>query len=144
MVNIEDINIEDIYELSPMQQGMLFHTLYDPESGVYFEQLNFTLHGYLNVSAFKQAWQQVVARHPVLRTFFSWEELDKPLQLVNEQVELPWVDYDWRGLTPTEQQERLEAFLQLDRQQGFELNQAPLMRFALMRVQEDTYQFVWS
>ncbi len=137
-------NIEDIYELSPMQQGMLFHTLYAPESGVYFEQLNCTLRGDLNVSAFKQAWQQVVARHPVLRTCFYWEDLDKPLQVVNEQVELPWVEYDWCGLTPTEQQNQLETFLQADRQQDFELNQAPLMRFALMRVQEDTYQFVWS
>lgn len=63
-------NIADIYELSPMQQGMLFHTLYAPKSGVYFEQRNCILHGKLNVTAFKQAWQQVVARHPVLRTSF--------------------------------------------------------------------------
>lgn len=137
-------NIADIYELSPMQQGMLFHTLYAPKSGVYFEQRNCILHGKLNVTAFKQAWQQVVARHPVLRTSFYWEEIDKPLQVVYQSVDLPWVEYDWLGLTPTEQEEQLEAFLQADREQSFELNRAPLMRCALIKVREDAYQFVWS
>ncbi|MBV9385323.1 MAG: amino acid adenylation domain-containing protein, partial [Chroococcidiopsidaceae cyanobacterium CP_BM_ER_R8_30] len=137
-------NIEDIYELSPMQHGMLFHTLYAPKSGVYFEQLSCTLYGNLNVSAFKQAWQQVVARYQVLRTSFFWEALDKPLQVVNEQVELPWVQHDWCGLTLVEQQERIEAFLEVDRGQGFELDQAPLMRCALIQLAKNTHQFVWS
>jgi len=61
-------NIESIYPLSPMQEGMLFHTLYSPESSAYFDQLSGTLHGELNTNAFEQAWQQVVNRHAVLRT----------------------------------------------------------------------------
>lgn len=77
-----EYQIEDIYELSPMQQGILFHTLYEPQSGIYFEQLTLALHGHLNPSAFKRAWQQVVDRYPILRTSFYWEELDKPLQAV--------------------------------------------------------------
>jgi surfactin family lipopeptide synthetase C len=59
-------NIEDLYELSSMQQGMLFHTLYAPESEVYFEQLLCILSGELNFLNFQQAWRQVVARHPVI------------------------------------------------------------------------------
>ena len=74
--------VQDIYELSPMQQGMLFHTLYAPESGVYFEQRNCLLAGPLDVAAFKRAWQTVVERHAVLRTAFYWDEADKPLQVV--------------------------------------------------------------
>ena len=124
-----------------MQQGLLFHTLYAPDSGVYFNQFSCTLNGNLNVEALRQAWQQVVERHPILRTSFYWE-LDKPLQVVHQQVELPWQDYDWRGVSASEQQ--LEAFLQADRAQGFDLNQAPLMRFTLMRLNKDIYQFIWS
>ena len=137
-------NIADIYELSPMQQGMLFHTLYAPKSGVYFEQLICTFHGHLNVSAFKQAWTQVVTRHPVFRTSFHWDELDKPLQVVHTNINLPWEQHNWLDLTSDEQEKQLEAFLESDRQQGFNLNQAPLMRFTLIQVAEDTFQFIWS
>ncbi|MBR8840828.1 MAG: amino acid adenylation domain-containing protein, partial [Stigonema ocellatum SAG 48.90 = DSM 106950] len=137
-------NIADIYELSPMQQGMLFHTLYAPKSGVYFEQLSCTLQGNLNVLAFKQAWQEVVARHAILRTSFYWEEVDKPLQVVRLDVDIPWEEHDWLDLTLSEQQQRLEGFLLTDREQGFQLDQAPLIRFTLIKVRNDTYQFVWS
>jgi amino acid adenylation domain-containing protein len=137
-------NIADIYELSPMQQGLLFHTLFAPDSGVYFNQLGCTVRGNLNVAAFQKAWQQVVERHPILRTGFYWEELDKPLQVVHRQVEIPWQQHDWRSLSASEQQEQLAAFLQADREQGFELNQAPLMRCILIQFIDDTYQFIWS
>jgi len=60
-------NIEDVYPLSPMQQGMLFHSLFAPASGVYIQQPNYELHGNLDISAFERAWQ-VVDRHPILRT----------------------------------------------------------------------------
>ena len=82
-----------------MQKGMLFHTLYAPESGVYFQQTVYTLHGDLDVSAFIRAWQRVVERHPILRTLFLWEQRDKPLQVVRRRVKLPWMQHDWRGLS---------------------------------------------
>src|SRR4051812_37828270 len=97
-------NLEDIYELSPTQQGMLFHTLYAPASGVYFEQVHCTLHGNLNTSAFQNAWQQVVNQHPVLRTIFYWEDLETPMQIILQQVRLPWQLLDWRGLSLDKQQ----------------------------------------
>ncbi len=137
-------NIADIYELSPMQQGMLFHTLYAPNSGVYFEQLICTLDGELQVSALQQAWEEVVSRHPILRTSFHWDELDKPLQVVHSQVNVPWEQQNWLGLTSDEQEKRLEAFLESDRQIGFDLNVAPLMRFTLIQVADTTWQLVWS
>lgn len=141
---MQDKPIEEIYELSPMQQGMLFHTLYDPGSAVYFEQLICTLQGTLDVSVLQQAWQQVVQRHAVLRSSFHWEELDEPLQVVHRQVELPWVRHDWRELAPTEQQQQLESLLATDRSQPFDLDQAPLMRFALIQMSDQTHDLVWS
>jgi len=137
-------NIEDIYQLSPIQQGILFHCLYAPEDGVYFEQLSCALHGNLNVLAFEQAWQQVLTRHQALRTAFIWEHHNKPLQVVYQLVKLPLEIHDWRGLSIFEQQQRLETFLQSDRERGFKLSEAPLMRLTLIQVDSDVYQFVWS
>src|ERR1051325_1856905 len=82
-------NLEDLYELSPMQEGMLFHTLYAPGTGAYFEQSIFTVEGDFNASAFERAWQELINRHSILRTSFLWEGLEKPLQVVHRQVRLP-------------------------------------------------------
>jgi surfactin family lipopeptide synthetase C len=136
-VNKKDI--ADIYELSPLQQGILFHSICEPEIGVYSIQLCDRLRGNLNVVAFEQAWQQVVARHTILRTAFYWEKLEKPLQVVYKQVPVNIKVEDWE----TEEQE-LEAWLAKDRQAGFNLSQAPLMRWHLIRRGEDDYYFVWS
>ncbi|MEH2112703.1 non-ribosomal peptide synthetase [Nostoc sp.] len=137
-------NIEDIYELSPMQQGMLFHKLAAPNSVVYFEQACFSLQTQLNVSAFQKAWQRVVDRHPILRTSFYWDNLDKPYQVVHQQVDLPWEFQDWRQLSFQEQQNKLKAFLKADGDRGFELSQVPLIRLTLIQVDDNTYQFVFS
>ncbi|QLE40496.1 amino acid adenylation domain-containing protein [Nostoc sp. C052] len=137
-------NIEDIYELSPMQQGMLFHKLAAPNSIVYFEQACFRLQTQLNVSAFQKAWQRVVDRHPILRTSFYWDNLDKPYQVVHQQVNLPYVFQDWRQLSFQEQQKQLKAFLKADGDRGFELSQAPLIRLTLIQVDDNTYEFVFS
>jgi amino acid adenylation domain-containing protein len=136
--------IEAVYPLSPMQHGMLFHTLYEPESGVYFEQLSCTLDGSLNILAFQQAWQQVVERHPVLRTAFVWNKIEKPVQVVGRRVGLPWQQHDWRCLSAVDQQEKLEVFLQADRDQGFQLSKAPLIRVTLIQMDESVYQFIYS
>ncbi|AFY44056.1 non-ribosomal peptide synthetase [Nostoc sp. PCC 7107] len=137
-------NIEDIYELSPMQQGMLFHKLAAPNSVVYFEQNCFTLKTQLNIVAFQKAWQRVVDRHPILRTAFYWDNLDKPYQVVYQQVELPWEFQDWRQLSFSEQQQQLKAFLKTDGDRGFEMSRSPLIRLTLIQVADDTYEFVFS
>ncbi|MEK7326066.1 MAG: condensation domain-containing protein, partial [Chloroflexota bacterium] len=137
-------NVEDIYPLSPMQAGMLFHSLYDSASRTYFEQMHCALRGKLNVAAFERAWQKVTERHPILRTAFVWEGLEEPLQVVQRQVELPLMSFDWRDLSRDQQEAQLDTFLQADKAQGFALSQAPLMRLALMQTGADTHYFVWS
>jgi amino acid adenylation domain-containing protein len=137
-------NIEDIYPLSPMQQGILFHTLYAPASGVYCEQWHCLLHGCLQVVALQHAWQRVVKRHPVLRTSFHWENRAEPFQVVHRRVEVPWQQYDWRNLCAGAQEQHLEVFLAADRAQGFALSNAPLMRLTLIQMAEDVYQLVWT
>jgi amino acid adenylation domain-containing protein len=137
-------NVEDIYPLSPTQQGMLFHTLYAPQSGIYCEQLGITFRAPLDIPAFKKAWECVVERHPILRTAFVWEKIDEPLQVVRQKVEIPWEEQDWQGLPAPEQAAALESFLRASRTRGFELAQAPLMRLALLRLSADAVHVVWN
>ncbi|MEM8676957.1 MAG: condensation domain-containing protein [Cyanobacteria bacterium P01_G01_bin.67] len=137
-------NVQDIYELSPIQQGLLFHCIYAPESRFYFVQKFFTIDGNLNLIAFDQAWQQVVARHTSLRTGFYWENINKPLQVVYKQVKVPIEQQDWRGLNSVEQQQQLESFLERDRQQGIDLSQECLMRLTLLRLSDDAYKLIWT
>ena len=136
--------IEAIYPLSSMQEGMLFHALHDPDSGAYFEQLNCILQGKLDVPALEQAWQKVVERHQVLRTAYIWERRKEPFQVVYRRVKPFWTEYDWRGQTAEEQQERQEDFLRADRKKGFELGTPPLMRVILIRLEDERYWLVWS
>jgi amino acid adenylation domain-containing protein len=137
-------NIEAVYSLSPMQKGMLFHTALEPASGVYFEQTYCTLRGELQVELFRQAWESAIRRHAILRTCFAWKNLDKMLQVVQREVNLPFEVLDWRALPAEEQARKLEDYLQQDRRRGFDLSKAPLLRLALMRTGENSYYFVWS
>jgi non-ribosomal peptide synthase protein (TIGR01720 family) len=137
-------NVEAIYALSPMQQGMLFHSLYDTEESMYVVQFACALSGEVNPEALQQAWQEVVNRHSVLRTFFVWQDLKEPVQIVRQQVSLPWLSLDWRALSPSLHQQQLSEFLAADLARGFDLQLAPLMRLALIRVTDETYHFVWS
>ncbi|NJN06652.1 MAG: non-ribosomal peptide synthetase [Richelia sp. RM1_1_1] len=137
-------NIQDIYELSPVQKGILFHSLYTPELGLYFIHFSYTVRGNLNVGAFEQAWQEIATRYTILRTSFYWQEIDKPLQVVHQKVTVPFEFQDWRDKDSKQQDEFLKSFLLSDRQRGFDLSQAPLMRLTVIRLAEDVYQIVWS
>ncbi|MBD2517741.1 amino acid adenylation domain-containing protein, partial [Nostoc sp. FACHB-973] len=137
-------NLEDIYALSPMQEGMLFESLYAPDSGVYFQQVISTFNGNLDVEYFEKAWQQVVEKHSIFRTGFVWESLSQPIQIVYRQVQVSVETVDWRHLSAIEQQQQLETFLSAQRLISFQLSQAPLMRLHLLELDGKTYQFVWS
>ncbi len=137
-------NLEDLYQLSPMQQGMLFHTIYAPESGAYFEQSVFTITGELEVAAFERAWQRIVDRHSILRSSFLWEELEKPQQVVHRRVILEVEKQDWSNLSDQDHETRLAAYIVADRDRGFELATPPLMRIALFRLAGDLHRFLFS
>jgi non-ribosomal peptide synthetase component F len=137
-------NIEDIYGLSSMQQGMLFHSISHRRADLYFKQLNWGVTGELDVACYQKAWEDVVQRHPILRTAFVWEAAEGPLQVVHQRVRVPFEQIDWRALPPEEQERELRRFLEADRERGFDLSKAPLMRLALIRLGEDSYRAVWS
>jgi hypothetical protein len=137
-------NVEDVYPLTPLQEGMLFHTLEAPGSGVYIERLSCEVRGDLDPAGFRRAWEEALARHPVLRTAFLWQGLDRPMQVVRRTVRLPWQEEDWRGLSDEERATRLDAYLDDDLRRGFDVARAPLMRIALFRSGERTWRLVWT
>src|SRR5215218_2399991 len=114
-------NIENIFELSPLQQGMLFHTLYASKIDPYVYQYAARVKGELQPETFRRAWQATVDRHQSLRTAFYWQETDKPLQVAYKRVAVPFDELDWRGVPAAEQQKRLDDYFQADRDRGFEL-----------------------
>ncbi len=137
-------NIEAIYPLSPMQQGMLFHTIYNPGSGEYFEQLIATFSGSIDVPAFEKAWQMVIQQNAILRTSFVWKKMTKMLQVVHKEVSLPFELLDWRSLSEGEQKARFDNLMEQDRNLGFNLGKPPLLRLKLIRVSDSGYKFLWS
>ncbi|GCE45204.1 amino acid adenylation domain-containing protein [Thermosporothrix hazakensis] len=125
--------IEDIYELTPLQQGMLYHTLSAPASGVYVGQVCYQLDGALHLPSMQQAWQMVLNATPALRGGIEWEEVDTPIQLIYHDVALPWQELDWQHLTPEQQQQALTEWLRKDRERGFDLTMPPLLRLTAIR-----------
>jgi amino acid adenylation domain-containing protein/non-ribosomal peptide synthase protein (TIGR01720 family) len=133
--------IEDLYPLSPMQQGLLLHSLYDAVPGLYCEQVIGEARD-LDRDAFRSAWQAVLDREAVLRTGFVWEEVDQPLQVVLGEVGLPLEEHHWEDLRQAEQDRRLQALLDAERVRGFDLTTPPLLRLALLHLGRGRQRFV--
>jgi hypothetical protein len=133
--------LDDLYPLSPMQEGLLFHSLESPESGVHIVQHAWILRQ-PKVDALTRAWNWVLQRHAILRTAFVWKRTSRPLQAVIRDVQLPLTVDEWSDAAPEERAERLREYLHRDRGCGFDVSRAPLLRAALMRLDEHRYQFV--
>ncbi|MBX8487966.1 non-ribosomal peptide synthetase [Pseudomonas cichorii] len=131
-------NIDDIYPLAPMQQGMLFHSLFEQEAGNYINQLRVDVSG-LDVERFKAAWQASVDAHEVLRSAFV-SHLEHSLQVVQRQAIVPFVELDARGQQAT----WLDDWAQADRQKGFDLTQGPLLRLALLRTSDTAHHLIYT
>ncbi|MCF5057199.1 amino acid adenylation domain-containing protein [Pseudomonas proteolytica] len=136
--------IEDVYPLTPMQEGLLLHTLLEPGTGLYYMQDRYRINSELNPERFALAWKAVIARHEALRASFCWNVGEDMLQVIHKPGSTPIEYLDWTG-TPAEQQEpRLQALLKSEREAGFDLlNQAPF-HLRLIRVGEARYWFMMS
>ncbi|MCP4151119.1 MAG: hypothetical protein GY757_25470 [bacterium] len=82
MEKLDKKNIEDILALTPMQEGMLFHYLKNPENEYYSEQLSLGISGNIDTGAFVNAWDCVIATNEMIRTVFRWGKMEKPVQLI--------------------------------------------------------------
>nr|WP_318196226.1 non-ribosomal peptide synthetase [Pseudomonas fluorescens]VVN35331.1 Linear gramicidin synthase subunit B [Pseudomonas fluorescens] len=139
---VELEQVEDIYPLSPMQQGMLFHTQEGNGADLYINQISVQVEG-LDSARFEAAWNQVIERHEILRTgFCNSATLEQPLQLVYKQARMPINCLDWRDREVT--QEQLQALAAAECAKGFDLPSAPLTRLALVQTGADQHQLIWT
>ncbi|MGS0897008.1 amino acid adenylation domain-containing protein [Burkholderia stagnalis] len=133
-------SIEDLYPLSPMQSGMLFHTLYAPTGSAYLNQLRIDVDG-LEVARFRAAWEAVTARHSILRTGFV-QQGDAWLQWVAREVTLPFTEHDW--LNRPDRAAALDALATGELSRGFDMTVAPLQRIVLIRTEANRHHLIWT
>ncbi len=137
-------NIEALFRLTPTQEGILYHSLLAPESGVYIQQYVCSIEGELDVDAFRSAWSAVSDRHPAMRTLIVSEGQENPLQLVRGRVEVPYSVEDLSSLDQYAQQGRIAEYLARDRSNGIRLDDAPLLRVKLFILEQSRFRMVWT
>ena len=127
--------IEDILPLSPLQEGLLFHALYDAQApDVYTVQLVLSLQGPLDGAALQAAVQALIDRHASLRAGFQHENLSRPVQIIVPHLAAPCHRIDLSLLDAAEREQRLAGILGEDRAERFDLASPPLIRFTLIRL----------
>ena len=135
-------DIVDLYPLSPMQQGILFHSRNEPDSPAYTNQLRVDVEQ-LDAERFRQAWQQTLDAHDILRTAFVWpQDAAAPVQVVRSRVQMPWQVQDWRGRAGLDS--ALDHLATEDLHNGFDLLDAPLLRVTLVRTDEHTHHLIYT
>jgi amino acid adenylation domain-containing protein len=132
------------YRLTPIQQGMLFHCLASPGSGIDVEQVIGELREPLSLPAFRRAWQRLVDRHEALRMRFILDASGRARQYTLEQITLPIEEQDWSGQPAAEQQRQLEDYLLHDRLRSFDPRVDLPTRVAVFRLGAADYRFVWT
>ncbi|MGW2052281.1 condensation domain-containing protein, partial [Streptomyces sp. NPDC001858] len=138
-------DLEDILPLAPLQEGLLFHALYDEQAlDVYTTQMSFRIDGPLDVRALKAAAGVVLDRHANLRAGFVHEGLRQPVQVILRKVEVPWQEVDFSGLAAVEQDAAVRAWLEEDRARRFDLTSPPLLRFTLIRLGHQRYRLEFT
>jgi amino acid adenylation domain-containing protein/non-ribosomal peptide synthase protein (TIGR01720 family) len=129
--------VEDVYPLSPLQVGILYHSLADPDGSAYHIQAVYDIDGDLSVAEFTAAWQHVYDRHTALRSTFRWEGLPRPVQVVHRPRPLTVNLREWTGEADYEQ------LLADSRRAGFDLVRGPVMYLDLIRIGPRRHRLVW-
>ncbi|USY51661.1 amino acid adenylation domain-containing protein [Bacillus altitudinis] len=136
--------VQDMYYLSPMQEGMLFHTLHHQEKGFYVEQMDMNVKGTLRHDLLEKSMNIIVERYDIFRTVFLHEKVKRPVQVVlkNRPFQLDVVDI--QDLSESEQLERIDRFKQKDQLRGFDLSKDLLMRASVFQTGPSSYRWIWS
>jgi len=137
--------IEDIYTLTPMQEGMLFHALADTSSNSYFDQISYRLHGELDIHLVEKSLNELFKRHDILRTVFVYQDVECPIQLVlTDRL----VDFYYEDISKIKERKEKEIFIEKfkgkDKNRLFNLSKDVLMRIMILRVDKAEYEFTWS
>ncbi|MEU9609745.1 amino acid adenylation domain-containing protein [Streptomyces sp. NPDC048057] len=137
--------IEDILPLSPLQEGLLFHALYDEQGpDLYAVQLTLELHGALDAARLRGAVEVVVRRHPVLRAAFRQRKNGESVQLVARAVRVPWREVDLSRRPPAQAESEADRLAGADRAERFDMARPPLLRFSLLKLADGLHRLVFT
>ncbi|WPF77229.1 non-ribosomal peptide synthetase [Bacillus velezensis] len=136
--------IQDIYPLSFMQEGMLFHSLLDHDSRAYFEQAVFTINGQLDQERFQKSIDAVFERYDIFRTTFIHKNVAKPRQVVLKNRPSRVQFHDISHLDEKAQDKYADRFRKEDKDKGFDLQSDPLMRVSILKKAPERYVCIWS
>ncbi|WP_417237021.1 amino acid adenylation domain-containing protein [Bizionia paragorgiae] len=138
-------DLKDAYLLSPMQEGMFFHSIYDDLSENYFEQVTCNIEGDLNIKIVSDTLEYLLARHDILRTNFYHEGLDQPLQFVKNHQQLDFTYVKVIDEVANSSEEKvLEKYKTKDKARKFDLTKGALMRLTVLKTTEKSFAFIWS
>lgn len=137
-------NVQNVFPLTPLQEGMLFHSLLEPSAGAYFQQVVWEVSGAIDIGAFEAAWNFVVARHEALRTVFGHLGTDRPLQVVLREQPIRVEVVDFIGMPEGDQPAAIDRYIAADRRTPFDLARGPLVRIHLLRRGDARWTAIWS
>ena len=143
-MNVNEVAVEHVWPLAPLQSAMLIASLRTPGAGTFVQQEVIPLQEPIDRSAFETVWRELVRRTPALRASFHWQDLEQPLQVVHQEATLVIEQLNWLMVEPADFDSKLAKYLEENRRIGFPLDQAPLMRLALIRSRAGWTQFVWQ
>ncbi|RZK13104.1 MAG: non-ribosomal peptide synthetase [Flavobacterium sp.] len=136
-------NVEAIYPLNFLQQALLFHSLQeDIDQG--FLRVKCVLKGKIDLEAFQNAWRQNIQRHEVLRTSVHWEKLEKPVQVVHKEVELPFNFLDWSQISDADQKLAFNELINSNGAESLSLSKAPVLKIFLLRLSLEKHILLWN
>ena len=135
--------VASVYPLSPLQEGMLFHSIYEEATGTYINQFSCDFYQ-LDERSFAKAWGYLQQNHTILRSAFFYKEMATPFQVVYHDAPMPIERLDFTDLQGSALDRKIQAYLKQDRAKGFDLGQPPLMRASLLKVDNDQYKMVWT
>ncbi|WP_345639072.1 condensation domain-containing protein, partial [Streptomyces thinghirensis] len=137
--------LEDILPLSPMQEGLLFHSRYEQDGAdVYAVQHVFAIEGALDAARLRAAVLALVQRHPNLRAGFRQVDSGRTVQLIPRQVEVPWDELDLSPLPDADAEGELARLAAKEHARRFDLAEPPLLRFSLVRLGAERHRLIMT
>ena len=141
-MKIDKNNLEDILELTPFQEGLLVHYLQNTTSQ-YTEQLYLKLTGKIDRELFESIWQNITDNNEVLRSFFRWKAIKKPVIIVLKEHQ-PRIEYlDLSGQDPDDIDEKIAEIRSKDINKEFDLSEVPF-RIKLIKIHDESYVMLMS
>jgi nonribosomal peptide synthetase protein BlmX len=135
---------EDAFPLNLLQEGMIFHRDFAAKSAVYHAIASIRLKAPYEHDVMRKVIDQLVQRHPMLRTSFDMTTFSRPMQLVHAGFDSPLRLEDLRELVPGQREERVFGWIREEKERGFELHEFPLIRFMVQRLTDEEWQFTYG